>query len=92
MFPAEKEGEWEPYKIREKKKPVSGDGDVEMGGTAESNEPVYEEDLDSDEGAVYPLVGMFRPQYQSFKSKLTKGNRGAHYQYALLPCTAQPCV
>lgn len=58
MFPAEKEGEWEPYKINEKKKPAGGDGDIEMGGTGndESNEPIYEEDPDSDEGAVYPLV------------------------------------
>lgn len=60
MFPAEKEGEWEAYKIKPFKKPVSNDGDVEMGGTSngDSNEPLYEEHLDSDEGAVYPLVGM----------------------------------
>lgn len=62
MFPADKEGQWEPYKIREKKKTVSSDGDVEMDVTGESSEPVYEEDLDSDEGAVYPLAGMFTSQ------------------------------
>jgi actin-related protein 9 len=73
MFPAE-DGKWEPYKVRPVRKPaaaappVATNGtDVEMGGTdappkAEVNdddEPEYEEDLESDEGAVYPLTGTF---------------------------------
>lgn len=71
MFPAEKKGEWEPVKVREKKvRKVSGadganskpDGDVTMtDADAETKledmeeETVYEEDLTTEEGAVYPL-------------------------------------
>lgn len=67
MFPAG-EGKWEPYKINEVKKstpPVANGGEVTMGGTGEEEkkednepEPEFEEDLESDEGAVYPLTGM----------------------------------
>ncbi|KFY56288.1 hypothetical protein V496_06733 [Pseudogymnoascus sp. VKM F-4515 (FW-2607)] len=65
MFPAG-EGKWEPYKINEVKKatpPVANGGEVTMGGTGEEEkkednepEPEFEEDLESDEGAVYPLT------------------------------------
>ncbi len=74
MFPAEKKGEWEPYRVREKKVEENGvrqpDGqsrpDIEMGdGSTAPNdhpkpiepdeEPTYEEDPLSDEGAVYPI-------------------------------------
>jgi len=58
------DGKWEPYKIREVKKASAPapatNGDVEMGGTSEEKEdeePEFEEDLESDEGAVYPLTG-----------------------------------
>lgn len=91
MFPAEKEGEWEPYKIKEKKIPLGGDGDTEMGGTGneELNEPIYEEDPDSDEGAVYPLVGTFMCQNSSPRQMHADENfRGAHREYAVFPCTA----
>lgn len=68
MFPAG-EGKWEPYKINEVKKatpPAANGGEVTMGGTGEEEkkeedneaEPEFEEDLESDEGAVYPLTGM----------------------------------
>jgi hypothetical protein len=69
MFPTD-DGKWEPYKIRELKKSkpdgANGapkeDGDVSMGGTEEktedgSAEPEYEEDLDNDEGSVWPIEG-----------------------------------
>lgn len=98
MFPAQKNGEFEPYRIRERRLPVAasnGNGapkneppktDVEMkdaestgqdgaektepaeniekpaDGTAEGaektevQETFYEEDVTSDEGAVYPIV------------------------------------
>ncbi|OBT88083.1 hypothetical protein VE02_03644 [Pseudogymnoascus sp. 03VT05] len=64
MFPAG-EGKWEPYKINEVKKatpPAANGGEVTMGGTGEEEkednepEPEFEEDLESDEGAVYPLT------------------------------------
>ncbi|KFY30083.1 hypothetical protein V494_08277, partial [Pseudogymnoascus sp. VKM F-4513 (FW-928)] len=64
MFPAG-EGKWEPYKINEVKKvtpPAANGAEVTMGGTGEEekkeeeNEPEFEEDLESDEGAVYPLT------------------------------------
>lgn len=70
MFPAG-EGKWEPYKINEVKKatpPVAAanGAEVTMGGTGEEEtkednepEPEFEEDLESDEGAVFPLTGMF---------------------------------
>ncbi|KAJ5548476.1 hypothetical protein N7513_005710 [Penicillium frequentans] len=81
MFPAEKKGEFEPYKVRERKRDVKVNSDtngaiehkapdVEMkdgdataqnstNGTEESEKTVqeifYEEDVTSEEGAVYPI-------------------------------------
>ena len=74
MFPAEKKGEWEATRIRERKvsKPANkteanghADGDVTMteaNGTLESqaaedqeDDPKFEEDPTSEEGAVYPI-------------------------------------
>lgn len=65
MFPSGDGKTWEPYKIRQIKKqpPPSNGADVEMGGTEEApkkedeDEAEYEEDMESDEGAVYPLTG-----------------------------------
>jgi actin-related protein 9 len=65
MFPAEDGKTWEPYKIRPIKKPAASNNvDVEISGVAEGDakkdageEPEYEEDPESDEGAVYPLQG-----------------------------------
>ena len=66
MFPAEDEGEWEPFKVREKSvaKPRESNGtvDISMTGTdgqdasiADDDEIAYEEDPTSEEGAVYPI-------------------------------------
>ena len=75
MFPAEKKGEWEATRIRERKATNTShktetnghvDGDVTMGeangstdgqAAAEDQEddPKFEEDPTSEEGAVYPL-------------------------------------
>jgi actin-related protein 9 len=54
MFPAEKEGEWEPLKVREKtvRTQVAPPSEATDGI---SEERQYEEDPTSDEGAVYPL-------------------------------------
>jgi actin-related protein 9 len=64
MFPSGDGKTWEPYKIRQVKKSARTHGqDTEMGGTDappkedEEDEAEYEEDVDSDEGAVYPLTG-----------------------------------
>ncbi|KAI9729632.1 MAG: Actin-like protein arp9 (SWI/SNF complex component arp9) [Claussenomyces sp. TS43310] len=63
MFPAEDGKSWEPYKINPIKKAGAKTGeDVEMGGTGEAepnndaDEEEFEEDPESDEGAVYPLT------------------------------------
>lgn len=65
MFPAG-DGKWEPYKVREVRKATAlanNGAEIEMTGTygegkTEDEEAEFEEDLDSDEGAVYPLTGM----------------------------------
>jgi hypothetical protein len=76
------DGKWEPYKIREVKKATAPapapatNGDVEMGGTGEEKEdeePEFEEDLESDEGAVYPLT-----------SKLVAHKVGFHWERGLI--------
>lgn len=54
MFAAEKDGEWEPYKVRRKDGAKLDSADAQK---AESDDDViYEEDHDSDEGAVWPMV------------------------------------
>ena len=66
MFPAEKDGEWEPLKVRSLRRPSqkqvvsNGDepenGDVSIKSIGDNEEEeVYEEDPLSDEGAVWPL-------------------------------------
>jgi len=55
MFPAEKAGQWEPHKIRKKlqhSQPQESNAQTSNGKT---NEPQYEEDMLSDEGAVWPI-------------------------------------
>ncbi|KAH9871866.1 hypothetical protein J1614_006124 [Plenodomus biglobosus] len=61
MFPAEKEGEFEPYKIRRKQdKPVvatdaqDDEADAEK-KSSEDEEIVWEEDRVSEEGAIWPI-------------------------------------
>ena len=75
VFPALEKGRFEPYKIRElpqKSKPTTENGgDVEMGGTTEEDaakvdedeDLQFEEDMESDEGAIYPLSREFRTHY-----------------------------
>lgn len=67
MFPAEKKGEWEPYKVRRKAdqptKPAAETQDGAQDGAdskpiangAEEEEVQYEEDRISEEGAVWPI-------------------------------------
>jgi actin-related protein 9 len=66
MFPAEKEGEWEPYKVRRKqdaaaKKPADAPDGATEGDQAKNimtdgeEEIIYEEDRVSEEGAVWPI-------------------------------------
>lgn len=64
MFPAPDGVSWEPYKVRTIKKEKGTtdlNGDTAMGENGQTQndaveEDEYEEDLESDEGAVYPLT------------------------------------
>ena len=86
MFPAEKSGEWEPLKVREKRirKPTqTATSDVDGGQDAQSRngpevsandfeqETIYEEDRSTDEGAVYPLKGGRVVNWSCFFALLT---------------------
>lgn len=60
MFPGEKDGEWEPYKVRRKDKPhangsIAGDANGTNTGATADDEAEYEEDFVSEEGAVWPM-------------------------------------
>ncbi|KAF2200707.1 hypothetical protein GQ43DRAFT_456251 [Delitschia confertaspora ATCC 74209] len=68
MFPAEKEGEWEPYKIRRRmeeaaKPPANASTEEKQEiadmkkslGEPEEDQIIYEEDQISEEGAVWPI-------------------------------------
>lgn len=91
MFPAG-EGKWEPVKVRKmnKPKPKTGDGDVTMAGTddgpkEEDEDSEYEEDPQSEEGAVYPLKGSHHPSQHAHPAWLTIRYRGQNRQHARLP-------
>jgi hypothetical protein len=95
MFPTSDGKTWEPYKIRQVKKPPPINGaDVEMGGTEEvakkddEDEAEFEEDVESDEGAVWPLTGLCNSNRES-ATELTSNFRGSHYQYASIHSIAQ---
>ncbi|KAH7380136.1 actin-domain-containing protein [Pyrenochaeta sp. MPI-SDFR-AT-0127] len=60
MFPAEKEGEFEPYKIRRKQdKPAAATGErseeEKKSTEGDDDEIVWEEDRVSEEGAIWPI-------------------------------------
>lgn len=63
MFPAENDGEYEPNKVRRKDKPAANGNGAPQNATADvsqpaangEEEPVYEEDLVSEEGAIWPI-------------------------------------
>ncbi|KAF1842001.1 uncharacterized protein K460DRAFT_345441 [Cucurbitaria berberidis CBS 394.84] len=63
MFPAEKEGEYEPYKIRRKQdkhgattsEPKDGAQEEKKSNEDEDEEIVWEEDRVSEEGAIWPI-------------------------------------
>ncbi|KAK7191281.1 hypothetical protein DPSP01_008351 [Paraphaeosphaeria sporulosa] len=64
MFPAEKPGEWEPYKIRRRNEKPDAPAAAPQDGAPEGSESkttgaeddvVYEEDRVSEEGAVWPI-------------------------------------
>ncbi|KAL1311218.1 hypothetical protein AAFC00_001409 [Neodothiora populina] len=64
MFPAEKDGEFEPNKVRRKEKAANtgapqtetdGDGAQQDQTNDDNNDPEYEEDLVSEEGALWPI-------------------------------------
>jgi actin-related protein 9 len=60
MFPAEKSGEWEPYKVRRKQdvpeeKQAEGQNGVVPRAEDGEEEIIYEEDRVTEEGAVWPI-------------------------------------
>ncbi|KAK8194916.1 actin-domain-containing protein [Phyllosticta capitalensis] len=63
MFPAEKDGEFEPYKVRRKggEKPTTQQADEnkdqEKKPDGAEEEVEFEEDHDSEEGAIWPIIG-----------------------------------
>ncbi|KAF1987153.1 hypothetical protein K402DRAFT_462876 [Aulographum hederae CBS 113979] len=90
MFPASKEGEWEPYKVRRKDK-QPGEYDTTSGNELE-DDIAYEEDPVSEEGAVWPMAEGRITNWPCFFALLT------HIYNALNPTfhtpillVAQPC-
>ena len=82
MFPADKEGEWEPYKVTPKKKQqpttngVDGKTDDQvMDGTSEAGkvdeETEYEEDRNTDESAIWPIEAGKIVNWSCFYALLT---------------------
>ena len=58
MFQPQKEGQWEPYKIRVKGRqqtPANQSGSTE-GANGDSDEITLEEDIFSEDGAVWPVT------------------------------------
>lgn len=55
MFAAEQAGEYEPVKIRKKEKKPAPDHEPETNGTEQEQEPEWEEDRVSEEGAIWPI-------------------------------------
>lgn len=56
MFPAEKDGEWEPYKVRRKGAENGAEPKPESNGANGDEEgPVFEEDFVTEEGATWPI-------------------------------------
>ncbi|KAF2748024.1 hypothetical protein M011DRAFT_476654 [Sporormia fimetaria CBS 119925] len=55
MFPAEKEGEWEPYKVRRRQEGQNGEPEGESKKAGDDDDAAYEEDRVSEEGAVWPI-------------------------------------
>lgn len=72
MFPADKAGEYEPNKVRRKEKPAANDAqeDAAANGAQPSNDATdeadYEEDMISEEGAVWPIQGGKIVDWQCF--------------------------
>ena len=66
MFPGENEGEYEPIKIRRKEKPANG---ATTNGT-NGEEPEWEEDRISEEGAIWPIQNGTIVDWQCFYALL----------------------
>ena len=93
MFPAQQEGEWEPYKVRQRKKapppPESGEN---QGAPAQDEEPEYFEDFTTDEGAVWPMVQGRIANWSCFFALLTYVHkRMSPHLHSPILLVAQPC-
>ena len=97
MFPAEKEGEWEPYRVRQKdkSKPVTNEAKPTNGEANDQSEGLdLYEDWDTDEGAVWPIVDGRIANWSCFFALLNhvynKLSPHMHIQTPIL-CVSQPC-
>ncbi|PNS17196.1 hypothetical protein CAC42_7250 [Sphaceloma murrayae] len=100
MFPAEKPGQYEPNKVRRKTKSstngAKAEGDVKIasapaGSTAEEEEPEYEEDFESEEGAIWPIRNGQIVDWPAFFALINYVHKtpGPHFHTAVL-LIAQP--
>ena len=73
MFEADQKGEYEPVKIRKKEKPQQARADEHLNGeeTKEDEEPQWEEDRVSEEGAIWPIQGGRIVDWQCFYALMT---------------------
>lgn len=71
MFPAEKDGLYEPVKIRRKEKKTAPQQDGQEQPKPEADEDEWEEDHVSEEGAVWPMKGGRIVDWPAFYALLT---------------------
>lgn len=76
MFPGEKEGEYEPYKVRRKDNAATKSGAQQATNGATENakredEVTFEEDMVSEDGAVWPIVAGKIVDWPAFYALLT---------------------
>jgi actin-related protein 9 len=89
MFPAEKEGEWEPFKVNRKpSRPSQPPTDDEI----VQEEPEFVEDFETEEDAVWPLVEGKITNWSCFFGLLSyvHSRLGPHLHSPIL-LVAQPC-
>jgi actin-related protein 9 len=91
MFPAQQEGEWEPYKVRQRKKSQAPVPQPD-GAPAQDDEPEYFEDFTTDEGAVWPMAQGRIVNWSCFFALLTYVHkRMSPHLHSPILLVAQPC-
>lgn len=95
MFPGERDGEWEPFKVQEKapkpKAPVEPNGEP-VGVQVQEPETEYFEDFESEEGAVWPMVQGRITNWPGFFALLSYVHkRLSPHLHSPILLVAQPC-